>query len=80
LQKGKEMNKEVFNLGDALGKEISRNQELLSQYAKVSTLPGVYTKFAEMMIKNDINMALTAVVQDDTAMMLEAYKRLAANE
>ena len=63
------------NLADGLHKELMRNINLLCEYKQIPT--GV---FGAMVIEQNIDAALDAVLSGDTLRMMAAYEHLKESE
>ncbi len=63
------------SLGEALPKEIIRNEALLIDYGRIPT-----GGFAIAMIQADLKQAHEATARQDVIAMLQSYEKLAANK
>ena len=65
-----------MNLADGLKYEIERCQELLGDLAELRGIPNVNVAFYEMSLKQDLNAATEAMLNQDVVAMLQVYNSL----
>lgn len=70
------MSNTVETLGEALPREIARNQNLLIAYAEI----GPAGNFGASMIRADIVLAVKALAEGDLTQMISSYNALKDNQ